>query len=657
MKSKSYWTISFTSLLLVASILLIINITPLKERIFVQTAEYAGSHSCKECHEEYFNSWVSSHHFMSSDSVDGKFFRGEFNDRTLPSENLKARFFSEEGKPRFAVSDDEQDEKIYPVIMSVGYFPFQQFVADTGAGRLQVIPCAWDSRTVAEGGQEWYIPDTNLCLRKSSLNDWRGARHNWNSRCASCHSTGVVKNFNPKDLSYATTYSEINIGCEACHGPGSNHNRWAVIRDRKENPPGEDDLMGFTFKLEHQEKDWSIDPVTGNARPNSAPLRESGINLCARCHSVRREIVAAEIYTFHYWDDFLPVLLNEDLYYPDGGIRGQAYSYGSFLQSRMYKAGITCIDCHDAHSGKLFEEGNKLCSKCHDPKKYDTQEHHFHNSDSTGGSCIACHMPSTILFGTDHRADHYIRIPRPDHTITTGSPNACIKCHFDGSAEWALEAMLEWYGKEIIKGKGYEKAFHKLWSDETSSFPALSGIIRDTTMSKFIRASALASLTPVDSVMFEELVKIGAADDDPMMRYAAGLAAEKADPVKSFELAFPLMDDDERAIRFQALESSSKVSMDEIPRPVRGGFSQAMTEYINLLVSQGDLPENIEKLGDYYAFFKDFAKAVPLYEKALKLDPSNTRILKKLMGIYSDEGDTESYKRVEKRLSHILPDA
>jgi len=415
--------------------------------------------------------------------------------------------------------------------------------------------------------------------------------------------------------------------------------------------------MGLPFKMNFRYNEWKINPSTGNAFVDNSPAREAGINLCARCHSVRREVVSTRDHAYSYWDDFLPSFLNEKLYYPDGGVKGQAYSYGSFLQSRMFEAGVTCLDCHDAHSGTLRSKGNALCSKCHSPGKYNSYEHHFHDPDEEGGSCADCHMPSVTLFGIDERADHFIRTPRPDLTLSNGSPNACNKCHIEEDAGWAIAFMEEWYGREVFSDKGYAHVFQALWEGNKDVLDELTVFIKDTTLNTFARASALAALPYRDSVVFEELIRSGRAEKSPLMRYAAAMAAGKVAPVKSFELAFPLMDDDERSIRFAALSAASKVKMEELPGPVKMGFSRAMTEYINILLSQGDLPENMMELADYYASSRNYEKAVPLYKKVIRLEPYNRDAIVKLMAIYSETGNQKELKELSRRFGKLIPDA
>ena len=125
------------------------------------------------------------------------------------------------------------------------------------------------------------------------------------------------------------------------------------------------------------------------------------------------------------------------LYHADGQIDGEVFEYGSFIQSRMYHAGVICSDCHEPHSLALREQGNGLCMQCHLPAKFDIAEHSHHQQGSAGAQCVNCHMPSKTYMEVDNRRDHSIRVPRPDLTVSIGTPNACTQCHADQTANWA----------------------------------------------------------------------------------------------------------------------------------------------------------------------------------------------------------------------------
>ncbi len=145
------------------------------------------------------------------------------------------------------------------------------------------------------------------------------------------------------------------------------------------------------------------------------------------------------------------MLLAEGLYHPDGQILDEVFEYGSFVQSKMFRMGVRCTDCHDAHTLKLRKEGNGVCLQCHAAPAYDDARHHFHKKEwkgrpSEGALCVSCHMPKSPFMVVHMRADHSIRVPRPDLTKDIGVPNACSGCHEDKPLSWVSDAYDKWYG-------------------------------------------------------------------------------------------------------------------------------------------------------------------------------------------------------------------
>jgi hypothetical protein len=254
---------------------------------------------------------------------------------------------------------------------------------------------------------------------------------NWNGMCAECHSTNLVKGFDPETRTYQTTWSEIDVSCEACHGPASRHIAWAaqpaMARPQIENG-------GLVVRT----------------RSLAAPQM---VELCAPCHSRRSDIADYGHAEKSLLDSFVPSLLTEGLYYADGQIQDEVFDYASFVQSKMYRNGVKCSDCHDVHSLKRHAETNALCTRCHRAEVYDSPTHHFHKKEvdgkpSDGARCISCHMPQRLYMGVDWRADHSLRVPRPDLTASLGVPNACSQtgCHSDKPLRYVLDAQVKWYG-------------------------------------------------------------------------------------------------------------------------------------------------------------------------------------------------------------------
>jgi predicted CXXCH cytochrome family protein len=135
-----------------------------------------------------------------------------------------------------------------------------------------------------------------------------------------------------------------------------------------------------------------MNPATGIDR-RSEPLNSQELDICAGCHSRRKVIAKDSPVGAAFLDSDLPALLDAGLYHADGQIDGEVFEYRSFVQSRMYHAGVTCSDCHEPHSLALREQGNGLCAQCHLSAKFDVVEHLHHQQGSAGAQCVNCHNP------------------------------------------------------------------------------------------------------------------------------------------------------------------------------------------------------------------------------------------------------------------------
>src|SRR5574337_1015029 len=200
---------------------------------------------------------------------------------------------------------------------------------------------------------------------------WTGVNQNWNFMCAECHSTDLRKNFDAATREFKTTWAEINVACEACHGPGSRHLEWARNKDDKAIPD-----KGLVIALdERQGVAWTPAPGRATAHRSSPRATSRELDTCARCHARASRISDDYVHGKPPLDTHRLSLLDEGLYWNDGQMRDEVYNWGSFVQSRMHAQGVSCSDCHDAHSLKLRAPGNAVCGQCHQSGHYDTPGH------------------------------------------------------------------------------------------------------------------------------------------------------------------------------------------------------------------------------------------------------------------------------------------
>ena len=311
---------------------------------------FTGAKVCAICHPAETERWKISHHALAMQKASSSTVLGDFANAILTHHGVTSTFFRDGEKFMARTEGPDGTLQDYEIAYTFGVFPLQQYLIAFPGGRYQALGIAWDSRPKEQGGQHWFplYPSQNLHAGDSL--HWTGRDQTWNYQCAKCHSTGLNKNYELAADSYATSWTDVNVACEACHGPGSRHVAWAKNSEQSRTRPDhqpETSMMGFTTKLEQVSPgQWRMNPATGIAE-RVEPLNSKELDICAGCHS-RRKVIAQEFPAgTAFLDAYLPALLEPGLYHADGQIDGEVFEYGSFVQSRMYHAGVTCSNCHE----------------------------------------------------------------------------------------------------------------------------------------------------------------------------------------------------------------------------------------------------------------------------------------------------------------------
>ena len=424
----------------------------------VAEAEYVGAAVCADCHATEARDWQGSQHARAMQQASAETVLGDFNNARFTHAGVTSTFFRRDGK--FMVRTDGPDGKLadFEATHTFGIEPLQQYLIRFPGGRLQSLGIAWDSRPRQAGGQRWFHLYPDRTPKAGNPLHWTGIEQNWNYQCADCHSTNLRKGYDAASGSFKTTATDRSVGCESCHGPGSQHVAWA----RKEGA-GEALAAGKGLVVDlNERKDvhWTLDAQTGNALRSRPRDSSRELETCARCHARRGQFSDDWHPGQPFGDAFRASLLTPGLYHVDGQQRDEVFIYASFLQSKMHAKGVTCSDCHEPHGGKLRAPGNALCAQCHAPKQYDALAHTHHAPGSKGAECASCHMPTTTYMVVDPRHDHSFRIPRPDRSVTLGVPNACNNCHSKQSAAWAASAVSRWFPQPRPGFQTFAEAFH-----------------------------------------------------------------------------------------------------------------------------------------------------------------------------------------------------
>ncbi|PWJ42619.1 HEAT repeat domain-containing protein [Sediminitomix flava] len=565
---------------------------------------YIGSKNCIDCHKEQHDEWMNSHHDLAMKEANSQFIRGDFNDVQWEEDSMKYLFYKKDST-YFVQITEENSTNNYPIKYTFGWEPLQQYLIEFPNGKYQTLRASWDTEE-----KKWFHQYPDTIIPQGDWLHWTENAQNWNNMCASCHSTNLEKNFNEDQFAYNTTFSEINVACEACHGPGEKHAN-AMKNGEK-----------------YDEKLWNLS------------AQQTQVSVCGSCHARRTMLTNDNNPHPEYLSRFFPALITKDNYHPDGQIDNEDYVLSSFLSSKMSQNNVRCTSCHNPHTTKLKFNDNRLCTQCHE-QSYALEEHHFHPMDSEGAQCINCHMDGKKYMGNDYRRDHSFRIPRPDQSITYGTPNACTSCHEDKSDKWAKEAIEKHFGKE--------RKYH--FSDDLlpgskldeKSAPHLVKLIADSTQTDLVRATALQYLSYIMTeahlpIFIEAMTK----PNTPLLRQAAYTHSLQVPQLRQTETAWQGLKDSIRAVRIASFRLIADLN---IPTSYQEDYNKVQKEYEEMLFANADMVNGQVQKGDYHQRMGEPQKAIKAYQYSLKMDSLQIPVRLNLAIILSNQG--RSYDALE----------
>ena len=586
---------------------------------------YVGDRSCAECHAKQSKEWLGSNHQRAMQPATAETVLGDFNGATFSQHGVTSRFFRKDA--RFVVNTEGSDGRPadFEIKYTFGVEPLQQYLVEFPGGRLQSLTIAWDTvkkRWFSLYPAERFATDDPL--------HWTGRYQNWNMMCGECHTTDFKKGYDVKADTYQTTWSELDVGCQACHGPGGDHVAWA----RK---GGRGAASGLVVGFKGADSRYEVDA-------------------CATCHSRRGRVAGGEHPGRPLYDTLRPEPLRAGLYHADGQQLDEVYAYGSFRQSKMYSRGVRCTDCHNPHSGETKAKGNAVCTQCHRPegnprfptlvrKAYDAPSHHFHKMGSPGGQCVNCHMPTKDYMIVHARPDHSLRPPRPDLSVKIGTPNACTGCHRDRTAEWAAAAVVKWYGPTRPVGWDWALAVAAGRAGARDGAPALVAVAGDKEQPAIIRANAL-NLLRAYGPQGTAAMTASLQDADPAVRLAAVAGLESMPPAERVATAAPSLKDATRAVRIEAARVLAAVTADRFDASQRKAFDAAAAEFVEAQMSMADMPASHLNLAVFYTSQgkRDLAEAE--YLTALRMDPYFGPARANLVTLYNSMSRNADAERV-----------
>ncbi|NEJ97712.1 tetratricopeptide repeat protein [Rhizobium ruizarguesonis] len=593
---------------------------------------FVDERTCASCHADQAAAFSKSHHAKAMALADDETVRGDFNNTRFDHDGVVTTFTRRDG--RFFVDTEGADggQAEFEVKYTFAYEPLQQYLVDIGGGRLQALDIAWDTAR-----RQWFWLGNGTPAKPGSTYHWTGPFYRWNRTCMDCHSTDPQAKFQPQTNEYKSTYVATSIGCQSCHGPGAKHAALAQSGN-----------------------------VSSSVKPDiGVPKVDAGI--CFACHARRSRLLDGYQPGKPFLDYFSPALLRQDLYFPDGQILDEVFEYGSFQQSKMARAGVTCLDCHRPHDAGLKAEGNALCTQCHAETKperfvnqdpsglFDTPAHTHHQAGSTGAQCANCHMPERTYMKVDPRRDHSFVIPRPDLSASLGTPNACTTCHVGRTDDWAAETMDGWYGTQWRKRPSIAHAFAGAANGDQAAMEALRALVGDKDQAGIVRGSAIAATGGTGGLDITADIRAAAADADPLVRLGAAEAAGNIAPEQRLEAIGNLLGDATRAVRVAAANALASIPPNLFGNQ-RGNFETAVADLRTYVETNADVAETQSNYGVFLFARQSTAEAEAAFRRAILLDPTLEAMRINLAEFYRASGQNDKSEQTYAEAIGMAPD-
>jgi len=621
---------------------------PAHENPIIRTLDgFAGTETCTECHSEATELWRNSHHDLAMQIATLETALGDFDGSQFDHNNVTSRFFTRENQLFVETDGSNGQLATFPIRYTFGLYPLQQYLVELPDGKIQALGIAWDSRPPDEGGQKWFHVYGDDYIDHKDVLHWTQPSQNWETMCADCHSTGLTSHYILAEDRFETQWSELNVACEACHGPGAKHVSWAQS-DQTKTENGLD--LHFS---ERTAAKWISDPVSGNSKRSIPRNSDIEINACAGCHSRRARLAEDTHPASTFLDIYTPALIESPLYHSDGQILDEVYVYGSFLQSRMHQEGVTCSDCHNPHSLKLRAPGPAVCSQCHAANKFATTQHQMQDSGIT--NCIDCHMPATTYMQVDQRHDHSFRIPRPKLSIAYGIPNACNSCHMDKDARWSADVLNKLGRLDLTDEPHWSELYASTQNISETSMETLVLLAADPLVPAIIRASAASQLRIGNSPASEELISNLASDPEPLVRWATARLLTNSHPLLTARYGPALLHDQIRSVRLSAANALASIDPTiaaAVPyKELQSGFA----EYIDAQNVNPERAESHINIANLQRMQGHHELAEQEYLLAITLNPSFIPGYVNLADLYRELGQEQESEAILRQGLIVIP--
>lgn len=599
-----------------------------------QPTSYAGSSSCRECHEKFYQLWSTSMHGLAMQPYTSEFAKTKLvpqqNEVTINKINYRADIH--EG---VVIETDPQGTKKYKIEHVLGGKNVYYFLTPLAKGRLQTLPLAYDVSK-----KKWF--DTAASgLRhfpggeRSQAINWKESPYTFNTACYGCHVSQLSTNYDPKSDTYHTAWTEPGINCETCHGPSAEHVKLAKATP-KGQPLPELRLISTKTMTKPQRND-----------------------LCLSCHSKASPLTLEYKPGERFFDHFDLVTLEDPDYYPDGRDLGENYTYSSWSMSPCAKSGqLDCMHCHTSSGRYRFkkENFNGACLPCHAGKVNNPKEHTHHLAESEGSKCVSCHMPMTA-FAQMNRSDHSMLPPAPAATMAYKSPNACNLCHKDKDAQWADKFVRQWrtrdYQAPLLHRAGLIEAARKR---DWSKLPEMLAYIESKDRSEIFSASLIRLMRASADERIAPVLLGAIKDPSPLVRAAATEAISIRPSRESVQALVAATGDDTRLVRTRAAAGLVGYPMGELTGEVKTRIEEANEEYLAFIMARPDQWTSHYNMGNVQLSRGELKEAVASYQAALKSEPQAVMAMVNLSMAHAQMGENGKAEESLRGALKIAPD-
>lgn len=616
-----------------------LTVSPRTTALPTGSEDLAGSATCRECHEEFYELWAPSHHGLAMQ---------QYTERFAETHLTACEQYIEIGAYSYRVLTEEDEgcvlekgpeaEKRFPIAHVLGGKNIYYFLTPMEKGRLQTLPLAYDIRT-----QQWFDTAASAVRHFPSAEidealHWTDSMYTFNTSCYGCHVSQLRRNYDIETDTYETTWAEPGINCETCHGPAREHVE--TYRKSGGRDPSPERLGLISTK--------AFSPEQMNS-------------LCNSCHAKTSPITASFRPGDRYFDHFDLVTLEHSDFHPDGRDLGENYTMTTWRMSPCLKSGrLDCMHCHTSSGRYRFrdaENPNAACLPCHMERVENVSAHTHHEPGSAGSSCVACHMPMTG-FARMRRSDHSMRPPTPAATLQFQSPNACNICHDDRDAGWADEHVRRWherdYQRPVLESASL---LHSARRGKWDNLNEILACIRSSDRDEIYAVSLLRTLSNCESelkwpTIIEALVK----DPSPLVRAAAARNLDGHVAEDTLAALLQATKDEYRLVRIRAAEALASISPAHLEDKYRSRLTSATEELVESFLARPDDYASHYNKGNFHMDRMEYEEALKSYRMAIKLRSDFVPPYVNIAFVYNATGENEQAEKAFRKAADLAPE-